>query len=540
MFQTEVLVIGGGATGAGVLRDAAMRGFKALLIERGDFGTGTSGRYHGLLHSGGRYVVKDPVSARECMRENVILRRIAAGTIEDTGGLFVSTPDDDLAYADRFVAGCRDAGIPVEEITTAEALRREPLLNPSIARAFAVPDASCEPWALIDANVRAAREYGGDAWPYHRVTGFDRQNGNISAVCVSNTRTGEEIRIGCDVVVNAAGAWAGQIGTMAGVPIDMTAGKGSMIVMNHRAVNTVINRCHLPGDGDILVPVGTVCIIGTTSIDVPDPDAYVVEPQEIDAMLAEGDKLVPGLSRMRSLRAYAGVRPLFTDHRSGRLPPAVSVPAASIPAASTHGRDVTRSHSILDHRSRDGLENMVSIVGGKLTTYRLMAEAGIDAVCHNLGVSRSCRTADESLPGSENGSYYSIKHRLAEIEERGGEEKALICECEYVLRSRLEEVAREKGTHDLDDIRRELRLGMGPCQGGFCTYRAAGVLHDLRHLPAEQTNAALLRFLEERWKGIMPVLWGDDLRQIRLDEEIYLNLLGVGRLAGDATAALET
>jgi glycerol-3-phosphate dehydrogenase len=518
MFETDVVVIGGGATGAGVLRDAAMRGFKALLVERGDFGTGTSGRYHGLLHSGARYAVKDPPSAGECSSENLILRRIAAAAIEDTGGLFVTTPDDDPKYAERFVVACREAGIPVEEIPIADALRREPLLNPAIRRAFAVPDASCEPWALIDANIRAAGDYGGEAWPYHRVTGLERKSGRMSAVCVTNTRTGEEIRIGCAFVINAAGAWAGRIGELAGVSIAMTAGKGSMIVINHRAVNTVINRCHLPGDGDILVPVGTVCIIGTTSITVPHPDEYDVEPEEVDAMLREGDKLVPGLSRMRWLRAYAGVRPLFS------------------PGPSAQGRDVSRSHSILEHRDRDDLENMVSIVGGKLTTYRLMAEAGVDAMCRTLGVSRPCRTADEPLPGSETGSYYSIAHRLEEVERRGGDENALVCECEYVLRSLVEQVAREKETHDLDDIRRELRLGMGPCQGGFCTYRAAGVLHDLRHVSPDQTNQALLRFLEERWKGVRPVLWGDDLRQVRLDEEIYLNLLGVDRLPSATTS----
>jgi glycerol-3-phosphate dehydrogenase len=519
MFETEVVVIGGGATGAGALRDAAMRCFKTLLVERGDFGTGTSGRYHGLLHSGARYAVKDPASARECIRENVILRRIASATIEDTGGLSVTTPGDDPEYAAHFLVACRDAGIPVEEIPTFEAIEREPLLNPRISRAFAVPDASCEPWALIDANISAAREYGAEAWPYHRVTGFERQSGRITAVVVTNTRTGDEIRIACAFVINAAGVWAGQIGAMAGARIAMRAGKGSMIVINHRAVNTVINRCHLPGDGDILVPVGTVCIIGTTSITVPDPDDYDIEPEEIDAMLREGDKLVPGLSRMRSLRAYAGVRPLYSDDTSAQ------------------GRDVSRAHSILDHRTRDGLENMVSIVGGKLTIYRLMAEAGVDAMCRSLGVDRPGRTAEEPLPGSENRTYYSIAHRLQEIEHAGGNENALVCECEYVLRSRIERMAKEKGTHDLDDIRRELRLGMGPCQGGFCTYRAAGVLHDLRHLSPDQTNQALLRFLDERWRGIRPVLWGDDLRQIRLDEEIYLNLLGVDRLANSAEAA---
>ena len=93
--ECEVLVIGGGSTGVGVARDAAMRGFSTILVERGDLATGTTGRFHGLLHSGGRYAVKDPQAARECIAENVVLRRIAADCIEDTGGLFVTTPIDD-------------------------------------------------------------------------------------------------------------------------------------------------------------------------------------------------------------------------------------------------------------------------------------------------------------------------------------------------------------------------------------------------------------------------------------------------------------
>src|SRR5207248_6953139 len=86
-IETEVLVVGGGATGIGVARDAAMRGFATVLVERKDLAEGTTGRYHGLLHSGGRYVVKDPRAAVECIRENRVLRRIAADCMEDTGGL---------------------------------------------------------------------------------------------------------------------------------------------------------------------------------------------------------------------------------------------------------------------------------------------------------------------------------------------------------------------------------------------------------------------------------------------------------------------
>src|SRR5262245_29448040 len=159
-LSTEVLVIGGGATGVGVAWDAALRGFDVVLVDRADLAEGTSGRFHGLLHSGGRYVVKDPVAAVECVEENAILRRVLPHCIEDTGGLFVTTPDDDEAYGDRFMEGCRAARLPAEEIPVAEALRMEPRLNPRIRRAFTVPDAAIDAWLTVGALTAGATEHG--------------------------------------------------------------------------------------------------------------------------------------------------------------------------------------------------------------------------------------------------------------------------------------------------------------------------------------------------------------------------------------------
>src|SRR5829696_8957388 len=127
-LETDVLVIGGGATGAGVAWDAALRGFDVILVDRADLSEGTSGRFHGLLHSGGRYVVKDRLAAEECVAENAVLRRVIPDAIEDTGGLFVTTPDDDPAYGDAFLAACPEVGLPAQEIPVAEALRMEPRL----------------------------------------------------------------------------------------------------------------------------------------------------------------------------------------------------------------------------------------------------------------------------------------------------------------------------------------------------------------------------------------------------------------------------
>ena len=165
-MDADVVVIGGGATGAGVVRDVAMRGYRAVLLDKADLGQGTTGRYHGLLHSGGRYVVSDPGSATECAEENEIVTRIHADAVEKTGGLFVVTPEDDLEFSDQWVEGAKKSKVPFEEISTAQALRREPRLNPGIKRAFAVQDGSVDGWQMVWGAAHSAIEYGAKVMTY--------------------------------------------------------------------------------------------------------------------------------------------------------------------------------------------------------------------------------------------------------------------------------------------------------------------------------------------------------------------------------------
>jgi glycerol-3-phosphate dehydrogenase len=510
-LETEVLVVGGGSTGAGVVRDAALRGFSAILVERGDLAVGTTGRFHGLLHSGGRYAVKDPLAAQECAAENAILRRTAADCIEDTGGLFVTTKWDDPAFGDEFARGCRETGVPVDEIPVSQALRLEPRLDPAISRAFSVPDASLDPWKLVWGCARSAREHGAKVLPYHRVLDLERRDDRVVGALVENELTGEQIRIRAEVVVNAAGAWAGQIAELAGCKVTVLPGKGIMIAMNHRLVNTVVNRCKPPADGDIIVPIRTVSVIGTTDTRVANPDELEVTQGEVDEMLDEGEKLVPGFREARALRVWAGARPLFSAEEV------------------TDTREVSRTHTLLDHAQRDGVEGFVTITGGKTTTFRLMAEAAVDAVCEHLGVDRRCRTHEEPLAGSEEQRFYWLGSRVRAREPVPRSEE-IICECELITRDRLKAAMARRQTTSLDDLRRTLRLGMGPCQGGFCIYRATGLLHAFERLDERTANSSLLDFLQERWKGVHPILHGDQLRQARLDDWIFQGLLAVQHL----------
>jgi glycerol-3-phosphate dehydrogenase len=519
-LTTEVLVIGGGATGAGVAWDASLRGLDVILVDRLDLAEGTSGRFHGLLHSGGRYVVKDAPAARECIAENRILRRVAADAIEDTGGLFVTTPWDDPAYADRFVTACAETDVDCEEISVTQALRDEPRVHPKISRAFRVPDANIDIWKTVWAMAHGAEQRGARILPYHRVTQIRRDSDQITGAFVHDVRTDEQLEIEARVTVNATGAWAGQIASLAGIEgVRVFPGRGIMIAMNHRLVNTVINRCQLPTDGDILVPIRTVSVIGTTDRHTEDPDDHTVAQSEVDQMLDDGEKLVPGFRQARALRVWTGVRPLFEDAK----------------ASDTDTRDVTRAHALLDHRERDGVGGFVTITGGKITTFRLMAQDTVDAVCDILGTKTPCTTATEPLPGSEMGANYRLGERLERKEARLRDEQ-VICECELVSREKLEDALKQSGSSNLDDIRRRLRLGMGPCQGGFCIYRATGIMHDAGGLSAAQADASLQAFLEERWKGVWPILYGDQLRQTRFDEWIFHGVLDVDHLPREVAA----
>ncbi|MGL5302790.1 MAG: FAD-dependent oxidoreductase, partial [Aeromonas sp.] len=159
-ITTQVVIIGGGATGAGIMRDCALRGIDCILLERDDIAAGTTGRNHGLLHSGARYAVTDQESARECIQENRILKRIARHCVDDTGGLFITLPEDDLNFQRTFMDACALAGIDTRQLDPREALRLEPNANPAMIGAIHVPDGTVDPCRLAAATVRDAKEHG--------------------------------------------------------------------------------------------------------------------------------------------------------------------------------------------------------------------------------------------------------------------------------------------------------------------------------------------------------------------------------------------
>src|SRR6056297_841073 len=392
--KPHVVVIGGGSTGTGIARDLALRGVDVALVEQGNLTHGTTGRMHGLLHSGGRYAVSDPASARECIEENRVLRDIATHCVEETGGLFVQMPDDGDDYFERKLRACRDCGVPAEVVSGEEARRREPYLSDDVERAIAVPDGTVDPFRLCVANAADAERHGARIEPHAEVTDVLVEDDRVVGVEVrhesgpgkrDHAAPGTTERITAEYVVNATGAWAGQLAAMAGVDVAVRPSKGAMVVMNCRQVDTVVNRCRPKGDADIVVPHETTAILGTTDEEVSDPEDYPEEQWEVDMMIDTLSELVPMLADARTIRSFWGVRPLYEPPGTGTEDPT----------------DITRDFFLLDHGDRDDLPGMSSIVGGKLTTYRMMAEKISDHVCEKVGVEADCRTAEVPLPGSD-------------------------------------------------------------------------------------------------------------------------------------------
>lgn len=530
----DVVVIGGGATGAGALRDLAMRGVRALLLEQRDLAHGTSSRFHGLLHSGARYAASDLEAAAECIAENRILRRIGGHCVEDTEGFFVLTPEDqdiDPGFEERWVTACQACGIAPEPLSVAEALRLEPNLSPDILAAYRVPDAAVDGFRLVWQNVLSARRHGAAFRTYTEVTAVKTSGGRVSGLDVRDSVTGETAFIPCSFIINAAGSWSGGVAGLAGLDhINIHPDRGTLIAFNHRFTSRVINRLHKPSDGDIFVPHGSIAILGTTSKGTGNPADFEPDTADVLELLDIGRKVFPRIDSYRILRAFAGTRPLYAPPQSATDGEA--------------GRGVSRNFVVLDHE-RDGLSGMLTICGGKLTTYRLMAERAVDLVCAKLGLNAPCRTAEEPLtpPLPQKLRERAAAHfpaqglelaisRLGDLLEPAVErmerhpwKKALLCECELVTFAEFEQIAAEPTSHSLNDIRRRTRMGMGTCQGTFCSLRGVGAvsaLHAGETLPGECSPTELLmQFQQERWHGIRPVLWGEELREAELARGIY-------------------
>jgi glycerol-3-phosphate dehydrogenase len=531
MSETEldVVVIGGGSTGTAVVRDCAMRGLRTTLFERDDIASATVGTCAGMISSGLKYM-DEPKIVDMCSEEVVYFNRIAKHIVSKLPILTPMLEMSDLSTGGNFAeeyskrAATRDVP-PVLFLTPEDTLEIEPMIHPHIIAAMYFEEFFIDPFRYCLLQALDAKNHGAAIRTYCEVLEIEHNaEKEYYEVFFHNRTTGEIESVTTKTVVNATGPWAPEIAKSAGTDVEIRPNKGAHVIFDRRIVNVGVITKAVDGRMIYLFPHENTTLLGTTALDSwENPDTLVATQDEIEYLLKSMEFVVPKIREARIIRTMEGVRPLVADWK--------------IPED-----DVTRGYEIVDHE-RDGRPGFYSFTGGKLIMARHMAEAVTDAVCRKLGVAHPCKTHEVPLPGNDDdvdidslSAEYDVPlHTLERMRQRRGtqmreilemtkerpEWKTTICACEPVLEAELRYAIKEEFPHTLNDLRRRVRLGTGPCQGTLCTYKAAAILADELGLEGEDFLVDILDFRSERWKGIRPVLRGEQLAQEELVQGIY-------------------
>jgi glycerol-3-phosphate dehydrogenase len=398
----DLVIIGGGIIGAGIARDAAMRGLSVALFEKADFGGGTTAGSTRLIHGGLRYLeMLDFRLVRVDLREREVLLRIAPHLVKPLP-FVLPFYDRSLIYRWRMRAGLwlydvlsYDKTLPNRRMLTVSDLRaQEPrLADQRLQGAASYFDAQASlPERLCIENIIAASESGARTLNYAEVVGALHEDGRLRGVRVRDVLNGEmnePVDVRAKLVVNAAGPWFDRVasrlaatGTNGGVvpPRRIRTTKGIHLAMPAMTQSAMVLFSPIDGRLIFVIPWLGYSWIGTTDTDFSgDPADALATAEDVDYMLASVKPFFPEVDRDRIFFTNAGVRALVQGGGSES--------------------SVSRQHQVMDGAEAGAL-GLVAVLGSKLTAYRAIAEEATDRVCKLLGVARPCRTADVPLPGA--------------------------------------------------------------------------------------------------------------------------------------------
>lgn len=533
----DIIVIGGGVNGTGIARDAAMRGFRTLLVEKEDFSYGATGACSGMIHGGVRYLLSDYKTTIKSCVDSGYIQKIAPHLLFRIPFLipitnpFIAEPMETYFEVYDKWADSRNGKVHTR-LSVEEAKRAEPGISGEIRGAITMDEWGIDTFRLTFLNALSAADAGAIIRNHCEVTELLRgAGGAVVGVRVRDHGAGSYENIGARIVLNAGGPWGPKLARMADANVRIRPGKGVHITLDRRISNVGIITDAIDGRQIFVIPHESTSIIGTTDDDYyGDLDDIPVTEDEIEYLLQGIERVFPAVRKARMLRAWAGVRPtLYGWHKNEDA--------------------LSRDHKVIDH-SGHGAPGLVSITGGKLAAYRLMSEDAVDHISEKLDHRLPCRTHELPLPGGDAvpdtmdiARRYKIPphaarriifrhgsraHKVLALLEENPTWRRPVCRCEPVLEAEVRFVLRNEWVRDLNDLRRRTRLGMGPCQGARCGTRAALIFADEMKEPAEAAMVHLERFLQRRFKGKAPALKGSMMAQEEMNQAVYQCL---GRLS---------
>jgi glycerol-3-phosphate dehydrogenase len=525
----DAIVIGGGVNGTGTARDCAMRGLKVLLLEKRDLACGASGANSGMIHGGIRYMLYDRAVTELASRDSGYIQRIAPHLLFRIPFLVPLTSRREAAtlaervrwYATEVYVGTYDRyqplkqGKPSVRLSADELYRLEPGLRPGLQGAITFDEWGIDSHRLCVLNAISARRHGAEVRTWTEVREVIREGGRAVGVRWVDALTGEPGEARAQAIFNAAGAWSPALGRRAGVNVAMRPGKGIHLVLDRRLSNYAITCTAVDGRQIFVMPHENESIIGTTDDDFyGDPDDLEATDDEVQYLLEGVGAVVPGARRARISRTYAGLR--TTLYEFGKNEDALS-----------------RDHAILEH-GPEGADGLISLVGGKLASYRAQSQAVTDRIAARLGRPlKPCRTHEEPLPGGEERldpaelarqhgiaapvaarlafRHGQLAHEVLALVHSDPRLRLLVCREEGILAAEVVYCVRHEMVRKLQDLRRRCRLALGACGGLDCARVAAQLAGRELGWGAERVRAELADLLEVGWRERRPILDGHQL-----------------------------
>jgi glycerol-3-phosphate dehydrogenase len=480
----DLIVVGGGIIGAGIARDAALRGLKTLILDKVDFACGTTSRSSRLIHGGLRYLKRLELGlVRQDLRERDVLLSIAPHLVHPLSFIIPVTSGKPLQrLALPFGLMLYDLlywrkSLPSHQrLTRRETLDFEPGLEPKgLLGSYLYHDCQV-PFAerLCLENVLSAAEHGATILNHARVTEFLRDGNSVSGVVVQDQISGETYQMRARIVVNATGHWVDSVRNMLGKgsrPM-IRRTKGIHLLTPQISRNAVVLFAFADSRLFFVIPWQNYSLIGTTDTDYTgDLDAVEAEANDVTYLLKEVQRIFPNVKSSDIFYTYAGLRALA--YSKSRKP-----------------GDVSRTHKLVDHEREDGIGGFVSVLGGKITAYRAVAEQTIDLVCHKLAAKAPCTTAEVPLPGApmvpqqslqqaanERGLaldtvshlaslYGSRFSQVLDILNRNPKGAQHLCPHSQDIVAQIQHAVEQEGALTIEDfLLRRSAIGLSPCQG---------------------------------------------------------------------------
>ena len=484
----DLLIIGGGIIGAGIARDAALRGLSVALVEQEDFASGTTSRPTRLIHGGLRYLeLFDFALVRSDMREREILLRIAPHLVFPLPFLLpLYRPS--LWYQAKLRIGMQlydilslDKSLPKRRwLGREETLAAEPALDPEgLQGAWRFYDAQVPlVERLVIENVVDAATHGALVLNHARANSYLRDGDRVGGAVVLDRMAGVELALRGRLTVNATGPWLDR--TIAplrsGAKPLLRLTKGIHLVTPRATQQAHVLFARRDDRLFFVVPWLDASIVGTTDTDFDgDPAAAAATEEDVRYLREEARRAFPNAPFDEIFFTWAGVRALVREEGVSE-------------------GEVSRKHALYDHQRRDGVAGVLSVVGGKITAYRAIAEEVTDLAARKLGRDQRASTAEAMLPGADG----SRARAIAALAASDPSLATPLCPHHHGVAAEIVHAVRHEWALTIGDaLLRRTALGLAPCQGLDCVDAVAELMGRLLGWDAERRAREIAAYCRE-------------------------------------------